>query len=154
MQRLLPLAAALALALCPGCDRGVEAKPRYAALGVPKNPDAPEAWKPYYEALSALGDGFVTWESRRKGKWRIWMRPLDGSAETQLSPDEPGRDHVAAHISPDGRHVVYLSLPAPHDDFDPRPRGRRPHPRPERAHVPAEPRGALGQRARAHLPRA
>jgi hypothetical protein len=121
MQRLLPLAAALALALCPGCDRGVEAKPRYAALGVPKNPDAPEAWKPYYEALSALGDGFVTWESRRKGKWRIWMRPLDGSAETQLSPDEPGRDHVAAHISPDGRHVVYLSLPAPHDDFDPMP---------------------------------
>ena len=49
------------------------------------------------------------------------MRPLDGSPEQQLSPDEPGRDHVAAHISPDGRHLVYLSLPAPHDDFDPLP---------------------------------
>jgi hypothetical protein len=118
MQRSLRFAAALVLGTALACDSGVAAKPKIATLGVPENPDSPESWKPYYEALAALGDGFVTWESRRQGKWRIWMRPLDGSPERQLSPDEPGRDHVAAHISPDGRHVVYLSLPAPHDDFD------------------------------------
>jgi hypothetical protein len=118
MQRSLRFAAALVLGTALACDSGVAAKPKIATLGVPENPDSPESWKPHYEALAALGDGFVTWESRRQGKWRIWMRPLDGSPERQLSPDEPGRDHVAAHISPDGRHVVYLSLPAPHDEFD------------------------------------
>jgi hypothetical protein len=117
MQRFL--GAALALLLLSACDPAdVSAKPRIAKLGVPENPDSPESWKPHYAALAALGDGFVTWESRRQGKWRIWIRPLDGGPERQLSPDEPGRDHVAAHISPDGRHVVYLSLPAPHDDFE------------------------------------
>jgi hypothetical protein len=119
MQRFLVAGAALALVVLSACDPAdVAAKPRIAKLGVPENADAPESWKPYYAALASLGDGFVTWESRRNGKWRIWMRPLDGGPERQLSPDEPGRDHVAAHISPDGRHVVYLSLPAPHDDFD------------------------------------
>jgi hypothetical protein len=68
--------------------------------------------------MAALGEGFVVWESLREGHWRIWMRRLDGAPEHQLSPDEPGRDHVAAHIAPDGRHLVYLSLPAPHRDFD------------------------------------
>lgn len=108
-----------AIALAIGCgESGLGAAPRIASLPVPDRPDAPESWKPHYAALSALGDGFVTWESRRGGKWRIWARPLDGGPERQISPDEPGRDHIGAHISPDGRHVVYLSLPAPHDDFD------------------------------------
>jgi hypothetical protein len=87
-------------------------------LASPERPDAPESWRRHYRALAALGDGFVAWESRRTGRWRIWMRPLDGGRERQLSPDEPERDHVAVHISPDGRHAVYLSLPAPHASFD------------------------------------
>ena len=90
----------------------------------PAESDQPEGWAPYYEAMARLGEGFVVWESFRAGHWRIWARDLDGSPERQLSPDEAGRDHVAAHISPDGRHVVYLSLPAPHRDFNPLPPGQ------------------------------
>jgi hypothetical protein len=56
-----------------------------------------------------LGDGLVVWESRRGGDWRIWTRRLDGSGLRQLSPDEPGRQHCCAQISPDGRRVAYLS---------------------------------------------
>jgi hypothetical protein len=110
-------ALALAFVLAAGCERSGVGAERLAELPPPAEPDAPESWQPYYEAISALGDGFVVWESFRKGHWRIWLRPLDGGPERQLSPDEPGRDHVAAHIAPDGRHLVYLSLPAPHDSF-------------------------------------
>lgn len=112
-------AVALALLLAAGCGRsgvGVGLD-RLASLPPPENPDVPESWKPYYEAMASLGGGFVVWESFREGHWRIWLRPLDGAPERQLSPDEKGRDHVAAHIAPDGRHLVYLSLPAPHKNF-------------------------------------
>jgi len=57
------------------------------------------------------GPGRVVWESNRSGAWRIWTRPLDGGAAVQLSPEEPGRDHCCAHLSPDGRRLAYLSLP-------------------------------------------
>ncbi|MBW2236785.1 MAG: PD40 domain-containing protein [Deltaproteobacteria bacterium] len=53
--------------------------------------------------------GFVVWESNRSGHWRIWMRQLDGSGLRQLTPEEEGREHFAPHLSPDGRHLVYLS---------------------------------------------
>ncbi len=59
--------------------------------------------------LGRLGDGFVVWESSRSGNWRIWIRRLDGSGLSQLSPDETGRQHCCAQISPDGRQVAYLS---------------------------------------------
>ena len=120
-------ACALAVLFVVGCEReGLGAGGAAALPAVPTRPADPEkaeSWAPHYAALSALGDGFVVWESRRKGSWRIWLRRLDGSPERQLSPDEPGRDHVAAHVSPDGRHVVYLSLPAPHKDFERMPEG-------------------------------
>lgn len=62
-------------------------------------------------AAAGLGGGWVTWESNRTGAYRIWIRPLAGGAPRQLSPDEPGRDHCCAHLSPDGAWVAYLSLP-------------------------------------------
>ena len=119
-------ASVIALLLVAGCEPAALGAGGAAAREVPagpQDPEKPESWAPHYAALSALGDGFVVWESRRDGHWRIWMRPLDGAPERQLSPDEPGRDHVAAHISPDGRHVVYLSVPAPHKDFERLPEG-------------------------------
>ena len=63
------------------------------------------------ESLSGLGSGFVVWESNRSGYWRIWTRQLDGSGLRQLSADEADRDHFAAHVSPDGTRVAYLSHP-------------------------------------------
>ena len=112
--------AALGLALVAAASsgyRGPSGVPP-VELAAPEHPDAKESWGRHYRALAALGEGFVAWESKRTGRWRIWMRPLDGGPERQLSPEEPGRDHVAVHISPDGRHAVYLSLPAPHESFD------------------------------------
>jgi len=138
----LALALAVGLGLVLGCDReggggatpgaalaaawaAVAPGPREAAPRpsvelppVPANPDRPESWAEHYRAMARLGPGFVVWESRRTGSWRIWRRALDGGPAHQLSPDEPGRDHVAAHVSPDGRYVVYLSLPAPHTSFE------------------------------------
>ena len=63
-------------------------------------------------AAAKLGTGWVVWESNRDGAWRIWVRPLAGGPARRLSPDEPGRDHCCAHLSPDGERVAYLSLPA------------------------------------------
>jgi hypothetical protein len=65
-----------------------------------------------WERITALGDGFVVWESNRSGSWRIWRRELNGAGLKQLSSDEKGRDHFCPHIAPDGRHVAYLSMPA------------------------------------------
>ncbi len=114
-----------ALLLGTGCGEATARTSPLAGLPTPANPDAPESWKPHYRAMGSLGEGFVVWESHRARSWRIWLRPLDGAPERQVSADEPGRDHVAAHVSPDGRHLVYLSLPAPHRDFEPLPEGQR-----------------------------
>jgi hypothetical protein len=109
---------ALVLLGMTGCERtGFGAVPSIQ-LAPPARPDAPASWQRHYRGLASLGDGFVAWESKRTGRWRIWMRTLDGGRERQLSPEEPERDHVAVHIAPDGRHAVYLSLPAPHTSFD------------------------------------
>ncbi len=61
--------------------------------------------------------GFVAWESRRGGDWRIWSRRLEGSAPRQLSPDEPDRQHCCTHVSPDGSQLVYLSRDVPRDEY-------------------------------------
>ena len=53
--------------------------------------------------------GFVVWESNRSGHWRIWTRRLDGEGLRQLTPHEERRAHFSPHLSPDGRHLVYLS---------------------------------------------
>ena len=59
----------------------------------------------------AFGHGFVVWESNRGGRWRLWRRDLDGSEPRPLTPDEPGKAHCCAHVSPDGRRLTYLALP-------------------------------------------
>lgn len=61
--------------------------------------------------------GLVTWESNRSGAWRIWTRRLEGSPARQLSPDEPGRQHCCAHLSPDGSKLAYLSRVVPDDEY-------------------------------------
>ena len=71
--------------------------------------DAPEYWKPAQQELARLGDGFLVWESKRTGPWRLWTIRLDGTGLHQLSADEPDRDHLCPKISPDGKKVVYLS---------------------------------------------
>jgi alginate O-acetyltransferase complex protein AlgJ len=61
--------------------------------------------------------GLAVWESNRTGAWRIWSRRLEGSVARQLSPDEPGREHCCAHLSPDGSQVAYLSRVVPADQY-------------------------------------
>jgi len=70
-------------------------------------------------APSDLGDGLLVWESNRSGAWRIWSRNLDGSSPSQLTADEPGRDHFAPHFSPDGRWVAYLSVASSGREYEP-----------------------------------
>jgi hypothetical protein len=89
--------------------------PEGAARTLPERPAlAPEpaasaASAPREERAEGLGEGFLVWESNRSGSWRIWTRSLDGGRPRQLSPEEPGSQHYAPHISPDGRWVAYLS---------------------------------------------
>ncbi|MGH7337525.1 MAG: TolB family protein, partial [Myxococcota bacterium] len=90
---LLALAALLAHGPLSGCARP-------AAEAAPGSPRSAER--------------FVVFESNRTGDFRIWLAPLDGAqppALRRLSPDDPGRDHCCAAISPDGARVVYLALP-------------------------------------------
>jgi hypothetical protein len=80
-----------------------------------EEPDAKtlEGWK----KMSQLGSGYVVWESKRSGRWRLWRCELDGSGLRQISPEESGRDHFCAHLSPDGTRLVYLSYPAGSDAY-------------------------------------
>lgn len=61
--------------------------------------------------------GFVVWESSRDGRWRLWRRDLDGSVPVALTPDERGKAHCCAHVSPDGRRLVYLALPTSEAEY-------------------------------------
>ncbi len=63
------------------------------------------------EPAAPPGQGFVVWESNRTGAWRLWTRDLDGSPPRQLTPEGGDRQHCCPHVSPDGRHLVYLKLP-------------------------------------------
>ena len=60
---------------------------------------------------ASSGPGVVVWESDRSGDWRLWLSDLRGGGAAQLTPDQRGRKHCCPHISPDGRRVVYVSLP-------------------------------------------
>ena len=55
--------------------------------------------------------GFVVWESNRSGAFRIWRQDLAGGDPKQISPEEAGRDHCCAELSPNGQRLVYLSVP-------------------------------------------
>jgi hypothetical protein len=63
-------------------------------------------------AAPAPAEGLLVWESNRGGAFRIWTSDLAGGGVRQLTPDEAGRDHCCARISPDGTRVAYLSMPA------------------------------------------
>jgi hypothetical protein len=78
---------------------------------VPGGIDTEAYWRPAQHELAQFGDGFLVWESRRSGDWRIWTIRLDGTGLRQLSPEEPDRQHYCPHIAPDGKRLVYLSLP-------------------------------------------
>ncbi|MBT3381850.1 MAG: LamG domain-containing protein [Lentisphaerae bacterium] len=80
-------------------------------------------WRGDWRGLAEQGDGFIIWESNRTGRWRLWRRRLDGSELRQISPEEKGREHFCPHISPDGRHVVYLSYPSNTNTYKPIPKG-------------------------------
>jgi hypothetical protein len=89
----------------------VNLAPAPSVVGAPQGPAArrPE------QALPARG--FVVWESNRSGDWRIWTRRLEGSPPRQLSPNEAGRQHCCAHLSPDGSSLAYLSRAVPKDEY-------------------------------------
>jgi len=89
--------------------------------------DSPEYWRGDWKRLGALGKGFVVWESNRGGAYRIWYRNLDGTGLRRVSPDEKKRWHYAAHVSPDGKRLVYLSFPPNRwrDGYVPTPKGRK-----------------------------
>ena len=91
----LAIALTLLAVAAVGCDE----------LSRTPNGDRSEAAKSPVEQIP----GFVVWESNRSGDWRIWMRRLDGSGLRQVTRDEEARQHFAPHLSPDGRHLVYLS---------------------------------------------
>ena len=75
------------------------------------------------ELASDADDGFLVWESRRSGSWRILRRSLAGGDVAQISPNEVGRDHFAPHLSPDGTRLVFASLPAGTNFYEPLPDG-------------------------------
>jgi len=89
--------------------------------------DSPDYWRDDWKRLASRGEGFVVWESNRTGMYRIWTRKLDGSDLRQVSPDEKDRSHYCAHISPDGKRLVYMSFPESYwqDGFQPSPKERK-----------------------------
>lgn len=112
-----PALALLLTLLMKAAPADARAVPSLAELPPPATPEIPAAWSAHRTALAELGDGFVVWESNRTGSWRLWVARLDGSDLRQLIPDEAGRDHIAAHISPDGKRLAYLAVSAPHENF-------------------------------------
>lgn len=94
---LLPLC--LVVAACP-------------SAATERDIDSQEAWEPAWQEVARLGRGFLVWESKRSGAWRIWRRELDGTGLRQISPEEQGSHHYCPHISPSGEKMVYISHPS------------------------------------------
>lgn len=99
--RLLVVLACSSLWLAWSCRPVPVSPPAEPALATSEGEIAPAAW----------GDGFVVWESNRSGVFRIYRRDFRSGDVRPLSPEEPGRDHCCAHLSPDGSRLLYLSLP-------------------------------------------
>jgi len=112
----VPFAAGLyllgAVAACGG-------SPDAARPGAATTPGAPAS-------AGSLGNAVVVWESNAAGgagrPFRIYRTTVAAQPErngrpVQLSAEEPGRDHCCSAISPAGRWVVYLSLPAGRDRY-------------------------------------
>jgi len=80
-----------------------------------------------HAAIAGLGPGFVVWEARRDGDWRLWRRDLDGSGLRRISGDDDGEaapQHYGPAVSPDGSRIVYASYPSgknPYKDAGPYP---------------------------------
>ncbi|MBP5583049.1 MAG: PD40 domain-containing protein, partial [Bacteroidales bacterium] len=51
---------------------------------------------------------YIWFNSVRTGLMQIWRMRTDGSEQTQMTFDE-NSDSWFAHVSPDGKHVVYIS---------------------------------------------
>ena len=114
---LLSLACADSASTSAGTSSNTPDDTSAAAPGASPSGAADTSSNTSQQAEPAVGRGFVVWESSRGGRWRIWRRDLDGSEPRALTPDEPGRAHCCAHVSPDGRHLVYLSLPQAQTDY-------------------------------------
>jgi TolB protein len=53
---------------------------------------------------------YVYFNSTRSGKMKIWRMKPDGSAQEQVSSSDDWNDWFA-HVSPDGRRMLYVSYP-------------------------------------------
>jgi TolB protein len=68
-------------------------------------------------AAAGLDDGpeyspdgqFIYFNSERSGEMQIWRMKTDGSEQTQMTPND-GHNNWFAHISPDGRRMVFLTF--------------------------------------------
>ena len=87
-----------------------------AAIGLrlgasPAGESSAASASPAANRSSTADAGYVVWESNRSGAFRIWRQDLAGGQARAISPDEPGRDHCCAKLSPNGSRLIYLSLP-------------------------------------------
>ena len=108
-MRCCSLALLVSTALFTALACGDVPIPQEAESASPEGAGETRADAPSRPSTSPIGEGFLVWESNRTGEWRIWTRRLEGGEARQLVPDEPGSQHYCPHISPDGRHLAYLS---------------------------------------------
>ncbi len=52
---------------------------------------------------------YIYFNSERSGLMQIWRMKTDGSEQTQMTPND-GHNNWFAHISPDGRNMVFLTF--------------------------------------------
>ena len=52
---------------------------------------------------------YIYFNSERSGLMQIWRMKTDGSEQTQVTPND-NRNNWFAHISPDGRNIVFLTF--------------------------------------------
>ncbi len=52
---------------------------------------------------------YIYFNSVRSGQMQIWRMKVDGSEQTQMTPNDD-HNNWFAHISPDGKHMVFLTF--------------------------------------------
>ena len=74
----------------------------------------------FASTYAAGKSGVVAWISRRDGgACRIYARNIDGSGFRRVSPlNDPGYDHVAPEISPDGSKLLYWRITTRNESVD------------------------------------